>query len=1036
MERLQFYIKHSANDLRVNGIRTIFGLFCIAAGVAAIVSLLTLGVMIEDTLSGGLQESNRGDIRHLSFGFGEDDEGADFEEELDQAEDEGFVEDFSFTEEGKNRIIAWYADYFSVNPDVNCQADAPFCITYRLETGGSSTGLFISSFGDNGDSANRVTERFIVETDYYPLYGEVLSEDGKTLSEMIDPESYTDPTRETGDIVISRNHADLLHVEVGDRVRLNGASKDFTVRGIVPTRTEGGLENLGAGILGYYYVDAQAIEIFTDVDKVSYPQIYVRLDDADLMNEVSKAFEKTYPFIGMITTDDLEESNELIATVVTQLVSIMGLISMLIGGIGIVNTMLVIVRRRTNEVAVLKTLGLKPDEISILFLTEAVIMGILGSFLGVILGFGMVFIIKGVAEAFLSQDLQFRIAASPIISGMIVGTLVTTIFGLLPTIAASQVRPATVLRPQDNIVPAAGRSRSFAAIILVILALSAITQGMLSRILDVDDLRIYASIAAGVMGFLVGLALVLGGVSSGWARNNIAFRIGRWGIFLVGFPALGAIVGNYLPAVLVMISVVVIVAYLFILLWLLIWAAGGGRLEELWPTMLVLAFPLFWPLIPLLIVLVGPIWLLGWAIQRWSFIDFKIAMRSMLANKGRGASTLVALVVGIFTLSLITMLVATIRTAFEDEIVDLVGGNMIAFVAGQGDSLDQLETRLESGIDGVNSYAITREYNIEYVSYTDTSKGQTLTLDEIKTLLEEKSTDFEDFESLFTNDIETLSARSVDANLPDVGFYRGRQLEQGDLGKLVMVAPASRATLQLGYNVGDKITVRFVSSENPRDKSEPITFEIVGLMDFRNGQFTTFGSNYYVPLDFLPEGQEMGIDPGSLSVIIDADDEKVSKISSQLLEIPGVFVLETRIINDLLNKILDQFTNFPIIVAALALFTGGIVIANSVALSMMERRREIAIMKAVGLQRRRVLGMLLLENGLMGFVGGFIGIGISSLMLLLMLVSLFDEELGKAIPYVTALLLMTLCVGIALAAAIISVWGASSEKPLNVLRYE
>lgn len=1035
MERLKFYIKHSANDLKVNGIRTLFGLFCIAAGVAAIVSLLTLGVMIEDTLSGGLQESNRGDIRHVPFLFSDEGEG-DFQSNLDRAEDEGIVEEFNFTEVGKDRILAWYADYFNVSPDVNCAASAPFCITYRLETGQSSSGSFISSFGNGDASVNRITERFIVETDYYPLYGKVLSEDGKTLAEMIDPDSYTNPARETGDIVISRNHADLLHVKVGDRVRLNGANKDFTVRGIVPTRTEGGLENIAAGIFGYYYVDTQALDIFSGIRTVGYAQIFVRLEDSEQVDTVSKAFKKDYGYIGTVTTTDLEESNELIATLVTQTVSIMGLISMLIGGIGIVNTMLVIVRRRTNEVAVLKTLGLKPDEISILFLIEAVIMGVIGSAFGVLLGFGMVFVIKGVAEAFLAQDLQFRVAASPVITGMIVGTIITTIFGLLPTIAASQVRPATVLRPQDNIVPVAGRSRSFAAIIIVILALSVVMQGMLSKILDIDAIRIYASIAAGVMGLLVGLALVIGGVSSGWARRNIALRILRWGILLVAFPAIGAIAGNFLPAVLVMISVVVIVSYLFILLWLLIWAAGGGRLEELWPTMLILAFPLFWGLIPLLIVLVGPIWLLGWVIQRWSFIDFKIAMRSMLANKGRGASTLVALVVGIFTLSLITMLVATIRTTLEEQVINVVGGNLIAFVAGQGDSLEQLESKLDAGIDGVNSYAIIREYSIEYVSYTDVSQGKTLTLEEIKTLLEGKSTSFEDFEAMFTSDIETLSARSVDSNLPDVSFYRGRQLNRGDLGKPVIIAPATRASLALGYKVGDKITVQFVSSENPRQKSEPITFEIVGLMDFRSGQFVSFGSNYYVPIDFLPEGQAMAIGAESLSVIIDADEKKISKISGELLQISGVFVLETRVINDLLNKILDQFTNFPIIVAALALFTGGIVIANSVALSMMERRREIAIMKAVGLQRRRVLGMLLLENGLMGFVGGLIGIGTSSVMLLVMLISLFEEELGKAIPYQTAFLLMALCVGIALVAAIVSVWSASSEKPLNVLRYE
>jgi len=112
------------------------------------------------------------------------------------------------------------------------------------------------------------------------------------------------------------------------------------------------------------------------------------------------------------------------------------------------------------------------------------------------------------------------------------------------------------------------------------------------------------------------------------------------------------------------------------------------------------------------------------------------------------------------------------------------------------------------------------------------------------------------------------------------------------------------------------------------------------------------------------------------------------------------------------------------------------VIANSVALTTLERRREIGIMKAVGLQRERVLGMLLLEYGLMGLIGGLIGILIGGVSLLYVLVQVFGGQLGEVIPYGTAAILMFLCVGIALFAAILTAWGASGEKPLNVLRYE
>jgi putative ABC transport system permease protein len=93
-------------------------------------------------------------------------------------------------------------------------------------------------------------------------------------------------------------------------------------------------------------------------------------------------------------------------------------------------------------------------------------------------------------------------------------------------------------------------------------------------------------------------------------------------------------------------------------------------------------------------------------------------------------------------------------------------------------------------------------------------------------------------------------------------------------------------------------------------------------------------------------------------------------------------------------------------------------------------------MKAVGLQRKRVLGMLLLENGLMGLISGLIGVGIGSAILFALLSGMFGGAPQNAIPYLTALQLTALCVVIALLAAVLTAWGASGEKPLNVLRYK
>jgi putative ABC transport system permease protein len=224
--------------------------------------------------------------------------------------------------------------------------------------------------------------------------------------------------------------------------------------------------------------------------------------------------------------------------------------------------------------------------------------------------------------------------------------------------------------------------------------------------------------------------------------------------------------------------------------------------------------------------------------------------------------------------------------------------------------------------------------------------------------------------------------------------------------------------------VGDVITLRFgPGSDTTR------TFEVVGVVD--QAGISAGDSHIYAPVAaFQP------YKPSEVIAVLDVRESEMRPVRRALAEVPGVFMIETRFVNDLVNRIVDQFTSFPILVAALSLFVGGFVIANSVALSTMERRREIGVMKAIGLQRERVLGMLLLENGLLGLIGGLIGVGISFLILLLILYRMFQGELGNKVPYGIAFALMGLCILISLVAAIASVWTASGEKPLNTLRYE
>jgi putative ABC transport system permease protein len=487
-----------------------------------------------------------------------------------------------------------------------------------------------------------------------------------------------------------------------------------------------------------------------------------------------------------------------------------------------------------------------------------------------------------------------------------------------------------------------------------------------------------------------------------------------------------------------------------VLLWILIWSIGGGNLPDLWIWKLprIRSVPLriltalvslpIWVLNSIIILLAAPFWLFGRLVQRLAFIDLKLSLRSMVATKGRGASTLLALVVGVFTLSVITMLAKTISQQFDKILTDQVGGNVIVFAAGPADTLNAVKAKLDS-TPGVKSYSAVATYEVSLESVLHVNQNQRVSYDTLKARAAAEDPDYAD---MLRWDFSGIDAREIGPNLPDVKFYQGRQLNASDVGPWnpdqgnypPLVIGADQAVIASGITVGDRMTFRVVPSGDTASQ-EPIyvTFEVVGMVDRRSNIVVNIGSPNYSPVQAW---NALGIPASQVSAVVDIDEKQIRTLRREMADLPLAFVMETRLLNDLVNRFIDQFTSFPILVAGLSLVVGGIVIANSVALATLERRREIAIMKAVGLQRERVLGMLLLEYGLMGLIGGLIGVGLGGMGLLFMLVQAFGGDLGRSIPYVTALELMLLCLGIALAAAIVTAWGASGEKPLNVLRYE
>lgn len=933
-QQVRFYLSHSFNDLRVSKRLTFFALLSIAAGVAAIVSLQTLAVMIGDALEQNLQETNRGDLS-VAFEPGESIDG------IELAVEEGLVNEntmsffgqsesfYALSEEGLAAIQTWI-------DESEFSGEAEF--TYRLWVTdmigvltGSGDGTLLTDV-ETGNQVSQLTP-VITDTDVYPYYDTLLTTDGQPVADLLQ-----DPT----DIVIAQNIADDLELSNGDTVQIKGSSATYTVRGIVALETEvkNAETDFFLGLFGFYYLDWRSVELFDEITPQS-ESLYFRLDNPERLNEFDNALRAEFPFLETTTTDDLRSNNEELVEQIDQLVTIMGLVSLLVGSIGIVNTMQVIVRRRMLEIAVLKTLGLQAEQVTILFLAEAFLLGIVGSIAGVFLGWASTFVIKGVAEVVFGTAMSFRIAAEPVINGLIIGILVSTVFGFLPTLAAGQVRPGTVLRPRQSSIPQAGKLRSFFALLLVIVVVSFIVWGILDNLL-------------------------------------LAFAVVS-GAFLVA-------------------------GLMYVLLWILIWAIGRF-------------FPSF------------------------GNVDLKISLRQMHASRGRGASTLLALVVGVFSLSLITLFSESISNILEAAFED-AGGNVIVSVQSY-DRLPDVEAALNS-LDGVNQYTVALGYQAKLIRYEDAESGESYDADGLLQKMQDADINFPPFfqgpeeekdeiqERILESGLLEVAIEARDVNADgeeqDIVYTSGRGLLPEDDGQPYLVFQGMDLLEELGLSAGDRVTYQIQNSGLLSRGGEEITFEIIGVEAERVS--INAGSNVHAPAGVFPES----INPTTVSLLVDIAEEDVPELRRTLADIPGTFALDTAVFSRLITSLIGTFTAFPSMVAALGLVVGGVVIANSVALATMERRHEIAVMKAVGLQRERVLGMLLLENAILGFIGGLFGVGYG--VLAMVAFARTSQVPLSTIPFGIAFLLMLLCVGVALIAALTSAWEASGEKPLTVLRMD
>lgn len=167
-------------------------------------------------------------------------------------------------------------------------------------------------------------------------------------------------------------------------------------------------------------------------------------DNTDLLSD--KIIEKLDEFHGTSemyncesTTAQLEAMNEVTGTV-TLMISGIAAISLVVGGIGVMNIMMVTVTERTREIGIRKSIGAKNKDIMLQFVVEAIILTFMGGVLGIILGW-----LAGMAAGYF-MDMESVVSINSIFIAVAISSAIGIIFGVYPARKAAMLDPIEALR--------------------------------------------------------------------------------------------------------------------------------------------------------------------------------------------------------------------------------------------------------------------------------------------------------------------------------------------------------------------------------------------------------------------------------------------------------------------------------------------------------------------------------------------------------------------------------------------------------------
>jgi len=424
------------------------------------------------------------------------------------------------------------------------------------------------------------------------------------------------------------------------------------------------------------------------------------------------------------------------------------------------------------------------------------------------------------------------------------------------------------------------------------------------------------------------------------------------------------------------------------------------------------------------------------------FFEFlRLAGQSIVHRKLRSWLTVIGVFIGIAAV----VGLITLGLGFEKTVNDQVAGifgvdtfvvaNANAMGGGpHGGSADEyaLDLALLNSVEGVKVAAALRERTGFIQGQPDENGDRLQGFLPVLGLSPELLTDFESF----TGEMNVMPG--------------GRLFEPGDVEVAILDYEISQ---RLRVDVGDTILVA-------GDGSNELNLTIIGIMAPPDEEGSDSDGGFGAAFSASSEGDTISVPYDTMDLLWGpADDVLVTLVRTEAgFDVDEVADRAEELLNDQGSEItaitygdiseqIGQFTNIANAIlagiAGISLVVGAVGVMNTMFTSVLERTKEIGVMKAVGAKNSHVLSIFLIESGLMGFVGGLVGsaVGLGFAIIATKLINaagLFMGNVDMAIVISPGLLAYTLLGAFALGAVagFFPALRASRLPVVDALRYE